>query len=106
MTTYEYYKKHFAGRVIPEEAFDGVVERARVVLGKIESTYKVKKCNLSEDFALYQMAEEIYREDLRNAVRQSKVGNVSVIYADTEPLEKRLFRIAGLYLDIYRGVGQ
>lgn len=106
MTTYDYYKKHFACRTIPEEAFDGVVERARVVLDKIKSAYKVKNCAVTEGFALYRMAEEIYRDDQRQSVAQSRVGEVSVIYAQDVPLEKRLLRIASLYLKIYRGVGQ
>ena len=106
MTAYEYYKKHFAQRAIPEEAFDGAVERARVVLNKIKSTYKTDKCNLFEELALYHMAEEIYRDDRSRDVVQRKLGNVSVRYADPRPLEERLFKIAALYLNIYRGVGQ
>jgi len=106
MVTYDYYKKYYAGSVIPEEAFSGAVERAKVVLDKIERTYKVRKCNLTEEFALYRMAEEIYRDDERRDVIQRAVGDVSVRYADPQPLEQRLFKIASMHIDIYRGVSQ
>ena len=104
MTTYEYYLHNFAFRTIPEEAFDRVVERARAVLKKYESIYTVKKYNLTEELALYHMAEEIYLEDMRQDVVQRTVGSVSVRYGSAQTLEKRLFRIAGRYLKIYRGV--
>ena len=106
MTTYEYYLHNFAFRTIPEEAFDRVVERARAVLKKYESIYTVKKYNLTEELALYHMAEEIYRDDLSRDVVQRTLGNISIRYADPRPLEERLFKIAALYLNIYRGVGQ
>lgn len=104
MTDYEYYKKHFAMRTIPEEYFDGAVQRARVVLKKIESTYKVKKCNLTEELALYRMAEEIHRDDMWQNVAQRTIGSVTIRYADPRPLNTRLFKIASQYIDIYRGV--
>ena len=85
MTNYEYYKKHYASRTIPEEYFEGAVERARVVLNKIESICKVKKCNLTREFALYRMAEEIHRDDLCQNVAQRTVGAVSIRYVDPRP---------------------
>ncbi len=104
MTTYEYYRKHFASRTIPEEYFDGAVERARVVLNKILSTCKVKKCNLTEELALYRMAEEIHRDDVCQNVAQRTIGSISIRYIDPRPLETRLFKIASMYMEIYRGV--
>lgn len=106
MTDYEYYIKHYSIRVIPESAFCGAVNRARVVLDNILGSYKAKRCAVAEELALYRMAEEIYWDDQRNMVRQSKVGNVSVTYADTASLKRRLYEIASSYLRIYRGVAQ
>ena len=104
MTTYEYYTKYYAFKTIPEAAFEGVMERARAVLEKIKSTYRVSECRIPEELALYRMAEEIYRDDQYGDLKQSKAGNVAVIYADREPLNVRLFRIASANMTIYRGV--
>ena len=105
MTNYGYYKKCFAFITIPEEYFDGAVERARVVLNKIKSTYKVEKNTVNEELALYRMAEEIYRDDMSKDVAQRSIGSVTIRYISPVPLEKRLLGIAFCYLRIYRGVG-
>lgn len=104
---YEYYLAHYSIKAIPESAFCGVVTRARVVLDKIMSNYTIKKrCSVVENLALYRMAEEIYWDGQRSMVRQNRVGDVSVTYAETESLKRKLYEIATSYLDLYRGVGQ
>ncbi len=108
MADYAYYKKYYGKSEIPEADFPGAMARAEAALNKIKATYTLKqKCLIAEELALYRMAEDILREDRRQAdIRQAKLGNVSVIYADQEPLEKKLLRVAFNYLEFYRGVGQ
>ena len=106
MADYAYYKKYYGKSDISEEDFPGAMARAKAVLNKIKATYILKEdCLIAEELALYKMAKTILWDDKRQEdIRQTKLGNITVIYADMEPLDKKLLKIAFSYMRFYRGV--
>ena len=106
MADYAYYEKFYGKNEIPEADFPGAMARAEAALKKIKDTYILKeKCPICEEIALYKMAKIILWDDKRQEdIRQTKLGNMMVIYADKEPLQKKLLDIAFSHLRFYRGV--
>ena len=54
--------------------------------------------------AVCSMAEAIHTYADRRGILSSTVGEVSVRYGEKDTLNAELYRRAGIYLDIYRGM--
>ena len=104
MVDYGFYVNTYLGSAIPETAFYGAAERAAKVLQRFKRHYQVSATAETEKLALCAMAEEIYANSREN-VQSATIGKVSLHYAQNRSLERRLYRQALTYLDIYRGVG-
>jgi len=114
---YGFYRDAYAGAALTEDEFNELLPRARDVLEDYRRCFRVRGGEEAEKKALCAMAEVLsyYRsaQNGQGALRYASVGSVSVsgkgIYGqlDISPqaLERELYRAAGRYLEIYRGVG-
>ena len=98
MVTYEFYRDVFLGSRLEEDTFPGMIARA-------ERTYQVEPVGEdSRDLAGCAVAETRDECMQHQGIVQSTVGKVSVRYSDKKAMEQRLYRSAGVFLKIYRGV--
>ena len=108
MVDYTFYVNTYLGSAIPETAFSGAAQKAAAALQRFKRLYQVTASPEAEKLALCVMAEEVYA-DLRRpeGLISAGAGKVTVRYAQSQrrDLERRLYRQALTYLDIYRGVG-
>ncbi len=107
MVTFDFYQNSYLGSAIPETAFSGVAAQATAALARLKRTYKVEpQGEEAEGLAVCAMAEAIYaQKDCAPGVTAVSVGNVSARYEDAaKEMSRELYRRAGIYLDIYRGV--
>lgn len=105
MVDFEFYANDYLGSAIPEKHFSGVAAQAQRYLDRLKDTYRVVSSGVeAEKLAQCAMAETLW--DRRNdGVSSSKVGNMTVRYAqDKTSLRRELYEKASIYLDIYRGV--
>ncbi len=109
MADFEFYRTAYCGSRIPEEEFPRCAARAQAALERLERTYVVTGGADSRRMAVCAMAEEIYSADNRLGVTARTVGSVSERYSQDkctdQALCRALYRQAGVYLDIYRGLG-
>lgn len=107
MVDYGFYVNTYLGSAIPETAFYGAAEQAARALARFKRLYQVTASGEAEKLALCAMAEEVYEDRRRpKDVLSAGMGKVSVRYAqEKKELERRLYRQALTYLDIYRGAG-
>ena len=118
MVSYEFYKSDYLGSSIPAEDWVVMAARAQDQLNKYKRTFTVvAPGEKSEAMAVCAMADALYyfvtAQNGQGAVASASIGSVSVSYGnaastiDVSPRaqEKELYRCAGIYLDIYRGVG-
>lgn len=117
MVTYEFYKNTYLGSSITAEDFPAIAARAQEKLNSYKRKYTVVAPEeTSEAMAVCAIAEALdYFDAAQNgagAVASASIGSVSVSYGnaanavDLSPKgqEKKLYSIACVYLDIYRGV--
>lgn len=108
MVDFEFYRNGYLGSIIPEKQFSAVAGRAEAELKRLQRCYRVSSSGSdSENMAICAMAEALFRAQGRQGISTASVGSVSVRYQDTDPekaLRRELYRCAGIYLDIYRGV--
>jgi len=106
---FDFYTHEYLGSAIPEKAFSGVAARAEAVLARFKRIYRVESDGeMAQKLAVCAMAEELYRAAKHHSgLRAAEVGSVSVRYDALEPaqLTRALYRCAGTYLQISRGVG-
>lgn len=106
MTDYGFYTGVYLGSSISEKAFPSLLARAEAELERIKRCCRVKSPGEeSEKMALCAMAESLHQERGRQGVQSASVGGVSVRYDNDRKVSARLWEAAGIYLDIYRGVG-
>ena len=106
MVTYEFYRDVFLGSRLEEDTFPGMIARAERWVQKLERTYQVEPVGEdSRDLAVCAVAETMDECMQHQGIVQSTVGKVSVRYSDKKAMEQRLYRSAGVFLKIYRGVG-
>lgn len=118
MVSYDFYVDVYHGSSISEDNWDAMERDASAKLSQFKRKYTVVAPEKnSEAMAVCAMAETLdYYEILENgnvAIQEASVGSVSVAYdnsassLDISPKAKgrELYRVACLYLDIYRGVG-
>lgn len=108
MVTYDFYQNTYLGSALTEAVFKQAAARAEQWLSKLEQTCSVAPYGPdSRAMAVCAVAEtmEVFRK--RQMIAQASIGGVSVRYeADTDrKLQRQLLQNAGVYLDIYRGVG-
>ena len=106
MVDYSFYETVYLGTLIPQKAFPGLAARAEAVLAGIKRSCLVLNAGGEEEkLAVCAMAEVLSRQERAQGMQSASVGGVSVRYADEAAQRKALYRAAGIYLDIYRGVG-
>lgn len=107
---YDFYANGYLGSLIPEKAFAELSTRAEEHLNALRRKYRVSTPDrASEKMAICAMAEVLYGyRGKRAGVTAATVGGVSVRYdgAYENRMHRELLRQAGIYLDIYRGVGK
>lgn len=107
MPDYAFYTGVYGGDTVPEGAFDLLVRRAGDILDRYKRYYRVHSpAENAEEMAICAMAEELFQLS-GGEITRAAIGSVSVSYAapGLPERERRLYRAAGRYLDIYRGVG-
>lgn len=107
MVDYDFYANVYLGSAIPEPAFPAAAARAAAVLEGYERRYRVQCPGFdSRRMALCAMAEMIHNYGSHRFVESATVGSLSVRYGSggTGELERQLYKKAGIYLDIKRGV--
>lgn len=122
MVDYTFYADTFHGGSISVEDWPAVEARAADQLARYKRIYTVtapKDSLNAENMAVCAMAEALYGFDLiangeGGLIQSASIGSVSTSYGgsgsnavDITPKgqAKELYRLACLYLDIYRGVG-
>lgn len=123
MVEYGYYTGTFHGAAIPETEWPAAEREASATLAKYKRDYTVTAIDAdSESMAICAMAETIYENAVAKAaclnggpISSVSVGSVSTGRSsgsgvngglDTAPsaVERRIYKAASLYLDIYLGV--
>lgn len=107
MVDYDFYVNTYLGSAIPGSAFPAAAARAAAVLEGYERRWQVDCPGPdSRAMAMCAMAEVLYSYGSSRFVESASVGSVSVRYGspNTGHLERELYRKAGIYLDIRRGV--
>ena len=108
MVSYDFYQNTYLGSALSEAAFASFAARAEDYLAKLERTCSVKPYGQdSRAMAVCAVAETLAVFGSRQGVKSQSIGGVSVSYeGDAEKkLQRQLLQNAGVYLDIYRGVG-
>ncbi len=102
MADLNFYKEVYLGTQIPDSAFPQSLKQAEDALSRLRRVCRVSGGPVQEDMALCAMAEAVYQHGRQ--VSYAQVGNVTVRYENSPSLEGELYRRAGIYLDLYRGV--
>lgn len=111
MADYTFYAGTYLGGSIPPEDFTRLAKRAQEQLERYKRIYSVTVHDAnSEDMAVCAMADAMYYfETASNEPQSSSIGSVSSSMGTTVDISpkaqaKELYRCAGMYLDINRGV--
>lgn len=104
MTPYTFYQTDYGGTAILEADWPVLERQARNQLERWKRSYTVADDPDGEARAICAMAETMQEFHAAGEVRSMTVGSVSVEYR-VRGRERVLLEKAGLYLDIYRGVG-
>ena len=105
MVDYEYYANAYLGSLIPPQEFSYQIRRAESYLQRLCRVFQVEGGEDAKAMATCAVAEELYRGASRQGIASASLGGVQVQYrqGDREEEGRRLYRAAGVYLDIYRG---
>ena len=105
MADYGFYVGTYLGDRIQEKAFPQLAAQAAGVLESYDRHYRVTGGEDARKMAICAMAECLQEHHRYCRHTAASVGNVSVRYEmPRESLERRLYKAASVYLDIYRGV--
>ena len=107
MVTYDFYTDTYLGTALGEKEFPQLAARAEETLRRYERIYTVDCPGAdSRAMAVCAMAETLKQWRSRQGITSTTVGGVSVHYenGDSRALESTLYRRAGVYLDMRRGV--
>ncbi len=104
MVDYTFYRTVYLGSAISEKAFPGMAVRAAERLGELKRICRVQGGADSEKLAQCAIAEALYEHARKGGVKSANIGGVTVQYDATCP-DAAVYKAAGIYLDIYRGVG-
>lgn len=108
MVSYDFYQNTYLGSALSAVAFRHAAARAEDWIAKVERSCYVKPYGPdSRAMAVCAVAEtmEVFRN--RQMIKSQSIGGVSVSYdtGSDGKLQHQLLQKAGVYLDIYRGVG-
>ena len=102
---YGFYTDIYLGSAISQKAFPGLIARAEAFLRQLKGCCRVVCAGEeAEKMALCAVAEALQEQQKRQGLKSASVGGVSVSYASGGSV-RQLYEAAGIYLDIYRGVG-
>ena len=109
MVSFEFYRDTYLGTAIPENRFPQLAKRAREELQRLQRCYRIEGGEQAQAMAVCAMAECLFAcGEQKMGIRSATMGGVSVGYEQgsnrEKELQKKLYRKAGIYLDIYRGV--
>ena len=105
MVDFDFYRNQYLGEAITEKAFPNLAEQAAGILAGYERKYLSNGVEISRKMAVCAMAEVLQEHHRRCRHTAAALGSARVEYAaPKEPLERRLYRAACIYLDFYRGV--
>lgn len=110
MADYDFYVNQYLGSSLSEKEFASCMAQAVRELERIRRLCRVEGGEQAEKLALCAMAETISQHrKRRSGISSARTGSVSVHYhrepeAD-QSLQRKLYRCAGIYLELYRGVG-
>lgn len=104
MVDYSFYRDEYRGTAIPEEQWPVLEARARNQLDRWRRSFTIQADETGEAMAICAMAESMAEYDAAGELRSASIGSVSVEYR-VRGRERVLLEKAGMYLDIYRGVG-
>lgn len=102
MPDFTFYREVYLGSAIGENAFPRLAARAAEFLERLKKSYRVEGGEQAQAMAVCAIAE-VLLAGRKPGVRAATVGGVSVQYAENSA-DLELYRAAGVYLDIYRGV--
>ena len=102
MPDFQFYREVYLGSAIEEKAFPRLAARAAEYLQRLKRICRVEGGEQAQAMAVCAMAESLLAGK-KPGVRAATVGGVSVQY-ESGAQEMALYRAAGIYLDIYRGV--
>ena len=107
MVTYDFYINDYLGSALTETEFRRLASRAEHWLDSLS-----RRCCMVADgpdsraMAVCAVAETIELFKKQRPISQASIGGVSVRYEHGDgQLQQLLLQNAGVYLDIYRGVG-
>ena len=111
MPKYEFYIGEFSGDSIPPEEFSAYAKRAEAELKRMERIYTLTGTQEQKDLAICAMADSLfYFDNVVNGltVKSASIGSVSETSSATVDISekaqaKQLYKLASLYLEIYRG---
>lgn len=107
MISFEFYVNSYMGTEIPEAEFPALAARAAEELRRFTRIYRVEGTSVEHAMAVCAMAEVLRAwKSRRPWVKGESVGSTSVQYDEggEDALRRALYRKAGVFLDIYRGV--
>jgi len=102
MPDFTFYREIYLGCAIEEKCFPRLAARAAEYLERLKKNYRVEGGEQAQAMAICAMAE-VLLNPRKPGVRAATVGGVSVQYGEDSG-DSELYRAAGVYLDIYRGV--
>lgn len=122
MVPFDFYQNDYHGGAIAHESWPAYEARAAAQLARYKRIYTVtvpEDSSDAENMAICAMAEALQSFDLiangeGGAVQSASIGSVSTSYGssgsnavDITPKgqARELYRLACMYLEIYRGVG-
>lgn len=107
MADYPFYRGAYRGDSIPQEEFPRLAARAEAQLARYKRMYRVAAPDgNAEDMALCAMADALYFFEQAQGGGSVSIGSVTESRPALSPREQaaELYRSAGLYLRMYRGV--
>ena len=110
MADFGFYTQAFLGNRLSEKGFAQLAKQADAVLRQLERRFRVTGDAVSRDMAVCAMAEVLHdHAGRRGGVTAETVGSVSRRFSEgLDPdaaLNRALYRTAGIWLDIERGIG-
>lgn len=107
MPDYGFYKDVYQGTSVPENAFDGLMARAKDYMQKLERCCRVVPYGPdSRNMAMCAVAEKLHAWYKKRDFSQTTIGGVTVRYEKSDTsLQRQLLQTVAGYLEVYRGVG-
>ncbi len=103
---YNFYTERFGGDIFSAELLPAYTAKAVIYLNSITFNQAQSCDDVNIDFAICDIAEQIYKEHLRNGIKHEAVDGYSIT-RDSSSFGEKLFETAQTYLActglLYRG---